>query len=758
MKRLVIAGFVATVCQISFAASITAVETKPFSADSYQLVFKNAGVVPKAFNTSTPPSIVLDFPNTTNSLKNKDVPVGAQGIYNVSVLSQDKNTRAVINLSRPTQYNYELRGKDLVLTVGAAPVFEQTVVSHSSVNPAVPAGAKRVKLNAASAPAAAQKTKVVSKDAGYAHVSSNNVVDFSAPSAKLNLNPMFRLNKTKDGGVFSFNRPSKDTTVKVKQSGNRVIAEFNGYQVPANEQRRLEVSDYGSPVEYVDITRTSKGTRFELGMGNNAFEYLASNESDTLFRIEVKKPAKTAVEREAQERMGFTEGKRYEGEPLSLNFQDIEVRAVLQIIAEFTQNNIVVSDSVTGNITLRLDNVPWDQALDIILKTKSLDKRINGNVIYVAPQQELGNAEIGALEIAKRHQELVPTISEIIEINYASVEDIKKIIESSRHRAGNDQFSQDALLSSRGSITIDPRTNNLIVNDRPDRIEAVRKMIRSLDEPVKQVLVDTRLVLTRDSYTRSLGARLGLSFINTGSNASLAGSGSGEAAAALTKSMAESTAQRTTLTPPDLSSRLGVSLPATGAAGRYGLAILSKDFLVDLELTALQTEGQVEVVSSPRVVTQDNMPASISSGITVPIVENKDGKSSVKEVNAELKVEVTPRITPEDMVDLKLVISDNSIGDSVPVAGAQQFSIATNNLQTNVLVDNGETIVLGGVYKQEQRAGETKVPFLGDLPIVGNAFKTRTRTFDKSELLFFVTPRVIDQKLSRQDKFSNLRN
>ncbi|MDO4643299.1 MAG: type IV pilus secretin PilQ [Cardiobacteriaceae bacterium] len=717
-----------------YAASISGVEHNN-TPNGYQLVFKNAGVKPAAFNTDS--SIVLDFPNTTSTLKSRGVDIASNGIYNVEVIQGQGRTRAVINLSNPMRYNVSLQGQDVVVSVSP----------DKSARAAVPSTVNK------SAPGVAG-SQVITVGKGTATIGKGTTSSLS---------PSFR--KTNNGrAALSFNLPTPNTVVNVRSDGNRVVADIRDVKLANSEQKRLDVTDYNTPVNYAEIKRTNSGASVSLNMGGNPFEFV-SYQSGNVYTIEIMKPAQNEQERKVQEMLGFGSGKHYKGEPLSLNFQDIEVRAVLQIIAEFTHNNIVVSDGVTGNITLRLDNVPWDQALDIIMKTKGLDKRQSGDVIYVATLEELRNSELTVLRTLQEKSELTPTRIDRIQIQFARAADLKKLIDDAKNNTRTTNTNGissnvDSILSENGSVSVDERTNTLIVNDIPLKIQAVRELVAELDKPVKQVLIDSRIVLTEDNYARDLGARFGVSFINRNSNSLVTGSGTSNAATSLAVDVVNGTRP---LTIPDLSNRLGVNMPvAGGTAGNpanYGLAILSGDFLVDLELSALQTEGRVEIVSSPRVVTQDGAKAEVWSGTEVPIVtKDDDGKSTLETVTAALRLNVTPRIAPNNMVDMELNINNDELGNNVSVAGETSFTKNTSGVKTNVLVDNGETIVLGGVYKQTQRASTNKVPVLGDIPIIGNAFKKNSRTFNKNEMLIFVTPRIVDKRLVDSDKFSNLRD
>ena len=727
-----------------YAASISGVEHGS-AAGGYQLVFKNAGVKPAAFNTDS--SIVLDFPNTTSSMKSRGVDVASNGIYNVDVIPGQGRTRAVINLSSPMNYNVSLQGQDVIV----------------SVTPGAK-GAMKAPVGKAAAPAAgfrgAVNPQMVNVGKGTATIGKGvNTVGALSPEFK----------RTSNGrAAFTFNLPSPDTVVNIRKDGNKVVADVRGITIANSEQKRLDVTDYNTPVSYAEIKKGNGGATVSLNMAGNPFEFV-SYQSGSTYTIEIMKPAQSAQERKVQEMLGFGSGKHYKGEPLSLNFQDIEVRAVLQIIAEFTRNNIVVSDGVTGNITLRLDNVPWDQALDIIMKTKGLDKRQSGDVIYVATLEELRTSELTILRTLEEKKQLTPTRIDRIQIQFARATDLKKLIDEAKNNvrsttANGLSNNVDSILSEKGSVSVDERTNTLIVNDIPEKIQAVRDLVAELDKPVKQVLIDSRIVLTEDNYARDLGARFGVSFINRTSDKLITGSGTSNASTSLAVDVVNGTRP---LTIPDLSSRLGVNMPVIGGTAgtpaNYGLSILSGDFLVDLELSALQTEGRVEIVSSPRVVTQDGAQAEIWSGTEVPIVtrdESTNGSRSttLETVTAALRLNVTPRIAPNNMVDMELNINNDELGNNVSVAGQTSFTKNTSGVKTNVLVDNGETIVLGGVYKQRQTAKTDKVPLLGDIPVIGNAFKKNTREFKKNEMLIFVTPRIVDKQLVENDKFSSLRD
>ncbi|SUO97298.1 type IV pilus secretin PilQ [Suttonella ornithocola] len=709
----------------SFAAAISSVTTAVNAQGDYQIIFKNASVTPSVFNTNSPAGIVLDFPNTTSALKSRETDINQNGIYSVNVIQGDNKTRAVVNLALPTKYTVNLVGKDVYVTV---PQIQQTVGKN---NFSVPATAQPVKLNVSS---------TITNNSSY---KNNKIQTASVPD----LAPMFHKNG-KNGGVLSFTLPDNDALVSVKTEGSNIVATIANYMVPKSGQKRLDVADYGSPVRYVDITRKGADTRLTVNMGRNAYEYVTYQNGNT-YSIEVKKPSEDEAARKVRELSGFGSDKVYTGAPLSLNFQDIEVRAVLQIIAEFTNNNIVVSDSVTGNITLRLDNVPWDQALDIIMKTKGLAMRKVDKVIYIAPESELNDMEIKALQAYREKQFLQPSHTELIQLKYAKASDIAKIIEDSKKSIsastdGNSmKTSEDTILSAKGSIAVDARTNTLLVNDIPSRIQAVRDLVAKLDEPVRQVMVDSRLVITTDNYQRDLGTRFGVTF----QRGDVTGSGTLNYAGHYNGTGDEAT----------LAERLGVNLPAQSRVtpGSYGISILGSDVLVDLELQAMQAEGRSEIISSPRVVTQDGYKALVAAGQEIPYTSVSDNGTQTSFKDAKLSMEVTPRIAPNDRVSMEIHITKDRADYANTVNG--EPPIDTNEIQTKVEVENGETIVLGGIYEQEQGTSVNKVPLLGDIPVLGHAFKNTNKVFTKNELLVFITPRIIDRKLTDTDKFSNLR-
>jgi type IV pilus assembly protein PilQ len=498
--------------------------------------------------------------------------------------------------------------------------------------------------------------------------------------------------------------------------------------------------DFATPVTTVDTLRTNLDTRIVIS-AEGKYEQLAY-QSDKEFTIEIN-PAAADIEEGSNL---FSETKEYEGQRLTLNFQDIETRAVLQLLAETSGRNIVVSDTVQGNVTLRLRNVPWDQALDIVLTTKGLDMRQNGNVIIVAPAEEIAARETADLEAKLAISELEPMYSEFLQVNYAKASDLATLISASG--GGN------SMLSDRGSIAVDGRTNTLLVQDTAERLQDVRRMVATLDVPIKQVLIETRIVVVRDDFSRDLGIRLGVTAFNENSTDGVTvTSGSGEGTDTMVGSAIDNLADPAigTIYPldvPILGNRYNVNVPIANPAGRFALAVLESDFLVDLELTALEAEGRGEIVSTPRVITANQKEASIEQGVEIPYQQAaSSGATTIQFKKAVLSLTVTPQITPDDKIIMDLRVHKDNVGDIVSTGGLGGTvpSIDTRAIETQVLVANGQTVVLGGIYETERRETIKKVPFLGDIPVLGALFRSKQRVDNKAELLIFVTPRILEE-------------
>ena len=508
------------------------------------------------------------------------------------------------------------------------------------------------------------------------------------------------------------------TPVDVKQQGSKIVVRVLGNKIPAHLSRRLNVNDFATPVSTIDAQNDGSNGLITI-QSNGSFEYMAYQAEDKL-TISLKRP-------EDKNPMKSKASSAYTGKKISLDFQDIEVRRVLQLLADFTGINMVASDTVQGNITLRLEDVPWDQALDIIMKTKNLDKRRNGNVIWIAPVAELIKSEEDEAKAIAQSIKLAPIQTDYIQLSYAKAADVLKLLEDSRdakgsvsnRTAGSDSLALESLLSSRGSVVSDSRTNTLIVNDTSQNIDKIRKMIDLLDVAVKQVMVEARIVTASTDFSRELGIKWSA------------------------QKLGNSPVWGGDFQP---SFDLGVDL-ATNTAGTFNFGLLKiSDYMLNLELTALQADGHGEVLSAPKVLTGDKQKAYILRGTEIPYQTYSATEGLKTEFRAaNLKLEVTPSITPDGKVQMALLVEKDSIGTIT----SDGIAIDTSELQTNVLVDDGGTVVLGGIFDDVKRNDYQKVPFLADLPVVGNLFKNNVKTTMQTELLIFVTPRIVNDSVSR---------
>jgi type IV pilus assembly protein PilQ len=662
---------------------------------------------PRSFTTDTPARIALDFPQTTSNLNKKTFAVGVGVVRSVAAVQGKDRTRVVVDLVKMVPYQTRVEGNHFFITVEGGEIAE-TVVTPS---PLVAAA-------------------------------SSEAMPGSAAASNYRIDAVDFRRGIKGEGRVLITLSDASIPVNVHQEGDKIVLDFAGTSVPKELQRRLDVVDFATPVTTVDTFTMGKDTRMVISATGN-FENL-SYQADRQFTVEVK-----PVTKAAQEALKKEEG--YAGEKLSLNFQNIEVRAALQIIADFTGLNMVVSDTVNGNISLRLKDVPWDQALDIILKTKGLGIRKMGNVMLVAPSAEISAREKDELEAQQKISELEPTHSEMIQINYAKAADIAAFLhpKSTSGKSASGTSTSSSLLSDRGTVTVDERTNSLLINDTTTRLVEIRKLVQQLDIPVRQVLIESRIVIANDDFERDLGVRFGVTNISKNGNdgiVSVTGSANGnDTIVNSALSNLNSTGQPYPVTMPNLLQRLNVDLPVVSPAGRIGLAILGKNSLVDLELSALQAEGRGEVVSNPRVITANQKEAVIKQGVEIPYQEaSSSGATSVSFKEAVLSLKVTPQITPDDRVIMDLNVNKDSVGQIF--AGVP--SINTRSINTQVLVENGETVVLGGIYEQTRNESVTKVPLLGDLPFVGVLFRDTQKVDDKVELLIFVTPKILKESLS----------
>jgi len=693
-------GLSPTVLRGQDGLRLEAIDVQPLPGQQVELRLRLNGAAPEpmSFTIDDPARISLDLPNTALGLESRRQEANVGPLTTILAAEANGRTRVVLNLNAMVPYQTRVEGDSVYVTIGQAP-GESAPPSFA----AQPAPGSRP----AAAPAAAGDRTIRSIDFRRGPDGSGQV-------------------------VVELNDPR--TTVDVRQEGGRMIVDFQNTSLPQELVRRLDVTDFATPVFTVDALRANTDARLVVTAANE-YDHVAY-QSDNLFTLELK----PHVEQERATAGVYDEDREYTGERLTLNFQDLETRAVLQLIADFSGLNIVVSDTVQGSVTLRLQNVPWDQALDIVMTTKGLDMRRNGNVIIVAPAEEIAAREQAELAAQQALQTLEPLRSEFIQVNYAKAGELAGLI------AGG---GMNSLLSERGSVAIDARTNTLLVSDTPTTLENVRRLVTTLDIPVRQVLIETRVVIVNDDYSRELGVRFGATVVDDNSGdglISMTGTSEGSdqiVTSGISNINNNGTPFPVTLGPVD--QRYNVNLPVANPAGSIALAILGSDYLVDLELSALQAEGDGRVVSTPRIVATNQREARILQGTEIPYQESSSsGATTTQFKEAVLSLTVIPQITPDDRIIMDLTITKDSVGEVVPSAtGGFVPSIDTRELVTQVVVADGETVVLGGVYETELRDTVSKVPVLGDIPGLGYLFRTKTSTNNNAELLIFVTPKIL---------------
>lgn len=669
---------------LALAATLTDVSHNELGQNQLELrlTLDEPASLPKHFSINEPARIAVDMADTSSGLSRRLIDINSGVVRNVMIAEAGERTRAVINLDASTPYSIRTEGNDIVIVMRAAGAAAmQTATTH---------------------PAAASQVDDVD----------------------------FRRGEGGEGRVI-IRLSDTGAPMDIRDEARRIVVDLPATRLPEAFIRRLDVMDFGTPVKNIDAKPLNGGTRFVI-TPTGEYEQLAYQADDVL-TIEVKRPVKDEIV------SGEPRKKKYTGERLTLKFQDIEVRPLLQLIADFTGMNIVVSDSVQGSMSLRLENVPWDQALDIILTSRGLSMRQEGNVMMIAPTAEFAAKDKQELDAKKQAQALDPLYSEFIQVNYAKASDLATII----------QGDGSKFLSERGSLTLDTRTNTLLIRDTAEKVEEVRQLVRKLDIPVKQVLIESRIVIATTEFSREIGSRFGVSYVtDNGSDGIITTTGSLEGTDTTVGSALDNLSNTGTPFPVELGTlqnRLNTNRSVTGAMGSLALSILGSDSLVDLEISALQAEGEGELVSNPRVITSNSQPARIEQGVEIPYQEaSSSGATSVSFKKAVLAVEVTPQITPDNKVIMDINVSKDQVGEifnGVP-------SINTREVETQVLVGNGETVVLGGIYEIEKRNQQDKVPGLGDIPVLGRLFKYNLDTSDKAELLIFVTPKIISQPQS----------
>lgn len=694
-------------------------DAQPGGRIELTLAFSDTAPDPKVFTTNNPPRIAIDLPDTTNAFSSRHIDIGKGSTAGVSVVAAGGRTRVTVELFRESAYRTRAEGKNLIVTVNNGPTGATTTTAIVS-----------------------DPTKALPSSAG-------------TPVSNID----FRRGPNGEGRVL-VTLGSTATTPEMHREGDHVIVSLAGSSLPAKLAQRLDVLDFATPVQSIESKASPGGARLDIRTKGEI--ETSAYQSGTEYVIEVAAKKVTAPTGKAAKGQEPT----YSGSRLTFNFQDIPVRSALQLIADEAKLNLVASDSVGGSVTLRLVNTPWDQALDVILRAKGLDKRRSGNVIWIAPQAELANYEQSLADARQKAEDSAELVSDYIPISYGKAEDIAKLLTQGSMQSsggGSSGNTSKGFLSGRGSVSFDDRTNTLLINDTPDKIRDLRELIGTLDRPVQQVLIESRIVVATDQFTRALGVRWGAQAFNTNPSGQVIGttpdlsSGTGTqlGTSGLVTNVANlnnGTQTNNTLTYPG---GYNVNLPVSNPSGSIGLAILGANYMVDLELSAAQTEGRSEVISSPRVITANQQEAVIKQGTQIGYVTYQASSSgggaqnaTVQFKDAVLELRVTPTITADSRVYLKINVKKDALASQTPSPGGGFVpSIDTREINTSVLVDNGQTVVLGGIYEITKTNTTDKVPGLGDIPGLGVLFRRTNRSNNKAELLIFVTPRILSDSL-----------
>lgn len=650
------------------ASQLESINYNVLPGDKVQLrmTYSDVPPTPQEFTTANPARISMDFEGVDSALSFKTKEIGVGVVNSVTAIQAQNKTRVVINLSELVSYNSQIEGSDYVVTL------EQGNVAGNS-SPSKPA-----------------------RSSSY----SDGAYDISGID--------FRRGVNGEGRVL-INLGNPNISVDLRQEGRTVIADFMGADIDPALIRRLDVIDFGTPAQIVETSTRGNGVRLAI-RANDTFEYLAYQANDQ-YTIELKPLTQQEIEKREREQPKYT------GETLTLQFQDMDLKAILHTLGDFAGINIVISDDVQGSMALNLVNVPWDQALDIILKSKGLGKRQEGNVMMIAPADIIAQREQQELEASKQQEELAPLRTELVQINYAKAGEIAAILQAG---LGSEEGKSVGVLSDRGSVSVDQRTNTILVQDVATKLEDVRRLVAQLDIPVRQVLIEARIVTADDGFARDLGARFGVS---------------------------------DSMNSNEVDGDFNVNLPIANPAGSLGLSFarLQDGIVVDMELSALESENRGEVVASPKVITANQKEAYIKAGEEIPYQQSSGGaggQTTISFKEAVLELRVTPQITPDGNIILDLRIIQDTRGESLIFDGvAAAPAINTQEVGTQVLVSNGETIVLGGIFQHRTTYDESKVPLLGDIPLLGWLFRNTQREDSKQELLIFVTPKVIERGL-----------
>ena len=641
-----------------------------------------------SYTIEDPARIVIDFPNTENQLPQRRYALPSGNASSVVVLSADDRSRMIVNLAQLGEFDAGIDGRRFVLDIGA----------DSGGSYAVPAMSESAVAQTATA----------------------------SPSRSSAINDLEFRRGDDDEGQLILSLSDSSVDVNVFSEGSRISLELMDTEVAESLSRRYDVTDFATPVSEIEVAPSDRGARVVI-QANGYYDYLAYQQGG-----EYVVSVKPLSESERDQRLSEFS---YVGDRISLNFQNIEVRAVLQLIADFTDLNLVASDTVEGNITLRLQNVPWDQAMELVLKTKGLDSRQVGNVLMVAPASEIAERERQEIEANKQLAELAPLKSEFIQIRYAKAANVVTLFEAGSEQGGS-------LVSERGSVVVDDRTNSIIVTDTAAKLDEIRALIENVDVPIRQVMIEARIVIASSNVDEQLGIKWGGGYFESDADSVLSVARNMETTTAVNQAVLGGTA----VTPPTAPF---VDLGIASATSGFAVGFTSDDLFLSAELAALEAAGEGEVVSQPKVITGDKQQATIKSGTEIPYQEGAaSGATTTQFKEAVLKLDVTPNITPDDRILLDLIVNQDSVGELVPSAnGGVVPSIDTTELTTQVLVGNGETVVLGGVFKNEETIQIQKVPVLGDMPGVGSLFKSTVSTNKKVETLIFITPRILSEVL-----------
>ena len=692
MKKLIAMRLLLlSVISASFGVNAAILEDVGFaslSGDKIEMELSFDGEPPEVsgYTIEQPARIALDLEGASSALKSKYHKIGMGNARTAIVVGAKDKTRVIINLTELTGYSTRVEGNSLFVLIGQQELASTTAQTDSILNE--------------------DESAYIQKNSSEA---GSRIVDVD-----------FRRGDSGEGQLL-IRLTNPNVPVDISQQSGRIRVEFSNVELAEDMRRRLDVRDFATPIRFVDAVIEDGKPVFFIEPSNDLYEYLAY-QANNLLTISVKPLTKGEQDRLKEERFP------YSGEKLSLNFQDIEVRTVLQIIADFTGFNLVASDTVDGNITLRLKNVPWDQALDIVLKSQGLAKQQIGNVLMVGPADQIANRQKIELEANKQVEDFAPLRTEFLQVRYAKATDILALLSS-----------ENSMLTDRGTASVDVRTNTIILHDTVTSIETVRHAIKVLDIPIKQVLIEARIVVASTNVGEALGIRWGGGYGVLKNNDIVTLGGNSATTSAFRDEIAEGGAT------PTLADASIVNLGATAATSSFAVGLDTGDYMLDLELSAMESDGRAEIISQPRIITADGQTAKIQAGSEIPYEQaTSSGATSVVFKEAVLKLEVTPQITPDDRILMDLVINKDAIGEiinNIP-------TIDTNELETQVLVNNGETIVLGGIFQSEDITTVDKTPFFGDLPVIGRLFRRTTHTEDKSELLIFITPRLVKDVLS----------